>query len=617
MANYYLDASSGKYSVNGYVSDWVQVPYNEAAYGSNYCGSIVCTRDIGRFIEDQADTWWTTLVAQKGSVAAANAFLAGFDKWDRYDYNGNGIYNEPDGYIDHFQSVHAGVGEETGGGAQGTDAIWSHRSYVNSIPIGADGPPGGPAFGGAHIGASNYCIGDYTIEPENGGVGVFAHEFGHDLGLPDEYDTSGNTGGAENSTAWWTTWSQGSYGTQTNDGIGNYPVSMTGWERYQLGFYDLNNIVVMDSSDRKLTTLGPSEYNNKKNQFIVINLPDKQVTQNIGTAQVGPDFFYSGSDDDMDTLMHRSVTSAAAGTVTALVKYNTEADFDYFYLTVNGAPVHTNLSSATNPNGNNFGEGITGVSSGWVSLTANVPAGTYDLGFEYITDPAQQGQPGSPELPGVMIDGINVSGVGNDLGGFTFESTSDNAGFHVTNGVDTNSYFNAYVLENRTFYGYDKSLKTGPYNFGFPTAPNKVEHFSDQDGLLVWYWNTQYSDNNVGDHPGEGEILPVDAHPNINKWADGTQMRPRINAYDSTFGLERTQSITLHNPADGVAKTIPSQWGNPLFDDTKSYWVSGDPSDAPANGRYQAEWNSVKLPAIGVKVRVLINLGDWMVLKIN
>ena len=42
-------------------------------------------------------------------------------------------------------------------------------------------------------------VGDYTIQPENGGLGVFAHEFGHDLGLPDLYDTSGNTGGAENS----------------------------------------------------------------------------------------------------------------------------------------------------------------------------------------------------------------------------------------------------------------------------------------------------------------------------------------------------------------------------------------------------------------------------------
>ncbi len=140
MANWYLEQSSGTYSVDGYVSDWVQVPYNANAYGSNYCNSNVCTRDVGRFIEDQADTWWNVLVAQQGSVAAAEAFLATFDEWDRYDWNGNGEFDEPDGYIDHFQSVHAGEGEETGGGAQGTNAIWSHRSYVNSVPIGADGP---------------------------------------------------------------------------------------------------------------------------------------------------------------------------------------------------------------------------------------------------------------------------------------------------------------------------------------------------------------------------------------------------------------------------------------------------------------------------------------------
>ena len=63
-------------------------------------------------------------------------------------------------------------------------------------------------------------MGDYTIEPENGGFGVFSHQFGHDLGIPDEYDTSGNTGGAENGTGWWTTWSQGSYGTDGTEDPG-------------------------------------------------------------------------------------------------------------------------------------------------------------------------------------------------------------------------------------------------------------------------------------------------------------------------------------------------------------------------------------------------------------
>ena len=29
--------------------------------------------------------------------------LPHLDLWDRYDYDGDGNFNEPDGYIDHFQ----------------------------------------------------------------------------------------------------------------------------------------------------------------------------------------------------------------------------------------------------------------------------------------------------------------------------------------------------------------------------------------------------------------------------------------------------------------------------------------------------------------------------------
>src|SRR6185503_13513906 len=121
-------------------------------------------------------------------------------------------------------------------------------------------------------------IGDYTIEPENGGVGVFSHEFGHDLGLPDEYDTNGNVGGAENSTAWWTTWSQGSYGTIGQD-LGTYPVSMTSWEKLFLGWLDYNLVVPGEHKTVKLTPIGTQT---KKDQALIVLLPDKETSVNVG-----------------------------------------------------------------------------------------------------------------------------------------------------------------------------------------------------------------------------------------------------------------------------------------------------------------------------------------------
>ncbi|PAF12328.1 hypothetical protein CHH61_25080, partial [Shouchella clausii] len=50
---------------------------------------------------------------------------------------------------------------------------------------------------------------DYTIEPEDGAAGVFAHEYGHDLGLPDEYDTIYS--GAGEPVEFWSIMSAGSW----------------------------------------------------------------------------------------------------------------------------------------------------------------------------------------------------------------------------------------------------------------------------------------------------------------------------------------------------------------------------------------------------------------------
>jgi immune inhibitor A len=649
MANWYLKASDGRYTVDGQVSDWVQVPFNAAAYGSNYCGSIVCTRDIGRFLLDQGEAWYQAQLDAGMTAEEIDAFLAPFDVWDRYDYDGDGDFNEADGYIDHYQSVHAGEGEETGGGALGEDAIWSHRSYANSgfagtgqgpTVINDEGDPEVVPFEGAPIGESSYWIGDYTIEPENGGVGVFAHEFGHDYNIPDLYDTSGNTGGAENSTAWWTTWSQGSYGTISDD-LGTYPVHMAAWEKFFMGWLNYEVAVAGQRSAHKLSAISA---NTKQAQGVFVVLPPKEVTTFVGEPWSGDWFYHSGSGNDLDNTMTKSFTLPGAPVnLSFSTRYHIEPCWDYAQLRIstdNGAtwvPVHTSASDdpALNVNGQNPGEGISGVSGHTLACDDNLDLEpspvdvTADLGayanqtvllqFRYVTDGAAVGEGlGWDDL---AINGTLVDDAETDTG-WAFD------GFVRTNGEVTSVANHYYLAEYRKYQGYDLALDLGPYNFVDPEEVtdlfNYVEHFPYQDGLLVWYWDTSQADNNVGDHPGEGLLLPIDAHPDILHWSDGSVARPRVQSYDSTFGLEATEEINLTNISpegtdDDLTLTAPSLPGVRTFNDNQEHWVSGDPGDAPDDGRYQAEWSSVNHPHTGTTITVAGTSaqGNFMQIVVN
>ncbi len=612
MRNFYIEQSSGRYAVNGDVTDWVQVPNNAAYYGSNYCGGIVCAR-TWLFVRDSVNAWYDAQIAAGKTPAQIDEYLSQFDVWDRYDSNGDGNFNQPDHYIDHFQIVHAGEGEETGGGAQGTDAIWSHRWYAFYNNIGATGPTGAK-LGGIRIGNSSYWIGDYTVEPENGGVGVFAHEFGHDLGLPDLYDTSGNTGGAENSTGFWTLYSSGSYGNSGTpaEGIGDKPIPMSAYEKIFLGW---SNYEVVGAGQSASVKLGPASANTKQAQQLVVLLPDKKVSTVIGSPFAGTKFYYSGSGNDLDNSMTRAVTlPAGAVSLSAKVRYDIEADWDYAYVTVNGASVATNLSTGTNPNGQNFGNGITGSTGGaWVDLTADLSAyagQTVTIGFRYWTD-------GAVAEAGFSADNVAISGQAAD--GAESAVAWTYAGFISTTGTVTNSYFNAYYAEYRNYRGYDDGLRTGPYNFGFvnnAALGNWVEHYPYEDGLLVWYYDTSFADNSIGDHCASGRCgglyLPVDAHPALLQRPDNGQVwRPRIQSYDSTFGLEPTTRICLHaNSVEGCYGGLPA---NPLFDDMQDYWVAPDATIGHRG------WASVIVPKTGTTIRVLNTSaqGNFMQVHVN
>lgn len=603
MRNFYIEQSSNRYTVNGDVTDWVQVPYNTARYGRSFATTWY-------FVDDSVDAWYQSQLDAGMSPAEIDGYLSQFDVWDRYDWDDDGNFDEPDGYIDHFQSVHAGEGEEAGGGIYGADAIWSHRWYVQLTPIGGGGPTLDDGsvvpFGGTQIGGSKYWIGDYTAEPENGGVGVFAHEFAHDLGLPDLYNTAGGGAATENSTAFWTLMSSGSWlGDGTQD-IGSKPGHMGAWEKFQLGWLNYDVAFAGQISTHRL---GPAETNTKQAQGLFVVLPDKAVTEEIGVPHEGSYFYYSGAGNNLDNLMYRAFNLAAGSSLTAQVNYNIELDWDYAYLVVstdggaNWNEVNTDQSTPDNPNGQNFGFGITGNSGGWTTLTADLSAYTGDvlLGFRYWTDVAVIN-------PGFMVDNIEVTGYPTDGAesdaGWTYDPAG---GFRATTGTEEAFYFNAYLAAFRQYQGYDDSLHTGPYNFGFldnPALGNYVEHFPYMDGLLINYWDTSQTNNNTVVHPGEGLILPIDAHPENMIRADGGNWRGRIQAYDSTFGFEATTPLTLH--WNSQPSYHPSQPGVPVFDDNIQYWNPETPVLGVINPHTGTQIQIKNISALGNFMQVIV-----------
>jgi immune inhibitor A len=552
MRNFYIEQSSNRYTVHGDVTDWVAVPGDHTVYDDNP------DSQVWNFLQDSIDAWYAAQLAAGKTANEINAYLADFDVWDRYDYNGNGNFDEPDGYIDTFQSVHAGLGEEEGGAAT---TIWSHSWYAHYELEGITGPDFNK-LGGIKIGESDYWVGKYTIQPEDGGVGVFAHEYGHDLGLPDLYDYYG-----ENGTGFWTLMSSGSWIDEGKDTIGNKPSHMGAWEKFQMGWL---NYEVARAGVRSVHKLGPMEFNTKQAQGLFVVLPQKAVTAHIADPFEGSYFYFSGSANNLNNRMTKAFTLGAGATLTAKVNYGIEEGYDYANVIVSvdgGATwqtVPTNLSnSSVEPNG------IDGFSSGWVDLTASLPQGDVMVGFQYKSD-------GGVNEAGFMVDNIQITG--SPLDGAETDTRWTFTGFRVTTGTEQKMYSQYYVAEFRTYKGYDSGLQVGPYYFGYTgSKANYVDHFPYQDGMLLHYWDTSMPDNNTGLHPGQGLLLPIDAHPAALKQCGGPAIwRNRVQTYDSTFTLDRTDGIpNIHD--SGVLCPVPSLPAVKMFDDRNSYYDPANP----------------------------------------
>ncbi len=235
--DYYRWASRGRLTVQGNVVATVVLPHNKYYYGYSSWGlsTVTTPNNIFGGIRD-------ALMQQQ----AQNPNQI---RWSDFD-------QDRDGYVDMLWVIHAGVAGEAN---LDRDQWWSITSRMSS----------GWRFGEPFItdervpgSASQFMRVDrFSTLPElsalipgrRAEIGVYCHEFGHALGLPDLYDTSGFTSGTTNTGPGnWSLMSTGGYGA--NGLTPETPAGFDAWSRLFLGW-----VTAVRPSDDTSILLGPVE----------------------------------------------------------------------------------------------------------------------------------------------------------------------------------------------------------------------------------------------------------------------------------------------------------------------------------------------------------------------
>ena len=190
LKNYYEAQSSGRYSVEGTVTDWVQVRFNQARYGRSNgfpCATNVCS-NTWLLVQDAANQWYAD------QVAAGRT--AGRDQGRARDVRRLGpLRLQRQRRLQRAGRLHRPLPDRARRRRPGRRRPDLRRGRHLEPPLvrvpgrrsAAEARPA-TCSAATRSAATGLWIGDYTIQPENGGRSVFYHEYGHDLGLPDDYN---------------------------------------------------------------------------------------------------------------------------------------------------------------------------------------------------------------------------------------------------------------------------------------------------------------------------------------------------------------------------------------------------------------------------------------------
>ncbi|MCX5771678.1 MAG: M6 family metalloprotease domain-containing protein [Candidatus Hydrogenedentes bacterium] len=214
IAGYYTEVSKGIFTIAA--ANETHGTFNDGVIGP---------LDIGGLLTAASDIDWTNSEAiAVAAIQAADPFInfAAFDT----NIPADGTITPDELHIMIYQA-----GDEKSWFASNTPRAWAHNLWHTPQLTGL-GPPNKPD--GKNIISYSYCgeeLNDLQIAP----MGQMTHELGHDIGLPDLYDTTGNEWDGLGDHC---LMSGGSWGT--NGGVqGDTPCHLDGYFKNWLGWGDL------------------------------------------------------------------------------------------------------------------------------------------------------------------------------------------------------------------------------------------------------------------------------------------------------------------------------------------------------------------------------------------
>lgn len=504
VRDYYEDLSGGAYTLTGAILGWVKVTNSVWYYGGDSLpGARSCSQRPANHGAIPGGGNARTLVVD--ALQSAKAAYPGFD-WASYDQNG-------DGYIDRLWIIHAGLGEEDNPAllnrtSYGEGGLWSH-SWSLASPYQV--VPGVFAW-------------SYIMMPENAGIAVLAHEFGHNLGAMDLY----TYGDGQTSAGFWTLMADSWVGFP----LGFLPQAMDPMHLDQWGW--LQPLIVSDPTKVHSVNLGQaSRFPASTNlvRGVKIELPDGALP--LPVQPRGQSQWWGGNDflaDARMTLVQPLSIPPAGATLEFQSAYDTEAGYDFFSVEVS---VKSGSSWQTLARFDGRSGGYPNYQSQTLSLAAFAGQNLL-LRFRYTTDGYIQGD--GPFVDDIVVrTGAQVlladdAEQANNL--WTYKSPwTRNSG---QTGITFTHHYYLQWRNTSASGGYDQALGDARFRFG-PANP----------GLLVWYQNDRYGDNSIADHLTEppsfgpkGKLLVVDAHP-----------EPDLDAYWLARGFANERGIVFSRGA--------------------------------------------------------------------